>query len=208
MSKLWLSNQVFSSELCEYQGGYCIDTKHLRRAYKQWNHANKTLNTSREELYRVDTITTLKRSLNQRLKLIEAIYALKKIAEQSSPKDSLGYLETFGVIRSSLLKNLLDVRNEIEHNDVEPPSYERCVELLDAIHGADLGQLGSHLGVVHRAQRILVLQLFGEQLEKVALGFGGLRGRSRGVLLQPGNDVGGGGGIDGAHDVGVRLSAY
>jgi hypothetical protein len=133
MTKLWLSDHVFSWDVGEYQSGHCLDTQYLKRAYELWNHANKTLSVSGEEFYRVDAIATLKRSLNQRLKLIERIYQLKNVAEKNSPKDYLSYLETFGVIRSFLLKNLLVVRNDIEHNDAEPPSYERCVELLDSV---------------------------------------------------------------------------
>lgn len=133
MKKLWLSNQVFSWISGEYEASIVLELRHLKRAYELWNHANKSLNTSDEELFRVDALSTLKRCLNHRLKLIESIYELKKIAEKNSPKDYLGYLERFGIVRSSMLKSLLLIRNNIEHEDKEPPSYERCIELLDSV---------------------------------------------------------------------------
>ncbi len=31
------------------------------------------------------------------------------------------------------MKQLLAIRNDIEHRDVKPPSTEKCLELLDAV---------------------------------------------------------------------------
>jgi hypothetical protein len=46
---------------------------------------------------------------------------------------------------------------------------QRGVQLVDAFDRADLRHLRGHLGVVHRIQRILVLQLRHEQLEEAVL---------------------------------------
>ena len=43
------------------------------------------------------------------------------------------------------------------------------VEFLDAIDRADLGKLGSDLGIVERIQGVLVLHLRDQQLEKAVL---------------------------------------
>jgi hypothetical protein len=47
--------------------------------------------------------------------------------------------------------------------------FSVAFSLLDAVHRADLRQLRGHLRVVHRVERILVLQLRGEQLEEAVL---------------------------------------
>jgi len=75
----------------------------------------------------------LKRALNHRLKLIEEIYSFKFVEINNRPKGYLEILEVFGVVRPFLMKRLLTIRNGIEHNDEKPPSYERCLELLDVV---------------------------------------------------------------------------
>ena len=52
-------------------------------------------------------------------------------------------------------------------------ALHRRVELLDAAHGVDLRHLARHLRVVHRRERVLVLHLRDEQLQKAV--------RARGV---------------------------
>jgi hypothetical protein len=43
---------------------------------------------------------------------------------------------------------------------------DEIVELLDARDGADLRHLAGELGVVHRVERVLVLQLRDQQLQE------------------------------------------
>ena len=38
-----------------------------------------------------------------------------------------------GIIRPLLLKTLLNARNDVEYNDVKPPSVERCREFAEAV---------------------------------------------------------------------------
>ncbi|WP_444920676.1 hypothetical protein ACJJID_18155 [Microbulbifer sp. CnH-101-G] len=105
--------------------------KDRMRAYELWNHAESILNSNNDELHRVDAISTLKRCLNQRLKFIEYVYGFREISLDSSPKGYLELLETFNLVRPLMLKKLMTIRNDIEHNDAEPPSIERCLELPD-----------------------------------------------------------------------------
>ena len=106
------------------------EVDHLR-AYKLWKHAELILTGDANEFNRVDVISNLKRCLNQRLKFIEHVYSLKKIAVSDSPKGYLEYLESLGLVRPYMLKQLMLIRNDIEHNDAPPPNIERCRELLD-----------------------------------------------------------------------------
>lgn len=128
--RAWLSKEVFDWYV-SYEGGRLIPEGDFVRAYEIWSHAERILLSGSDEFHRVDSILALKRCLNQRLKFIEQIYNLKQIALPNSPRGYLEYLETFNVVRPLMLKKLLEVRNDIEHNDAEPPGIERCLELLD-----------------------------------------------------------------------------
>ena len=127
---IWISDEVFTWYV-QSEGGSLTSYNDLMRAYELWNHARSILESKNDELHRVDAISTLKRCLNQRLKFIEYVYSLKQLASKSSPKGYLEYLETFKLVRPLMLKKLMTIRNDIEHNDVEPPAMGRCLELLD-----------------------------------------------------------------------------
>lgn len=73
----------------------------------------------------------MKRSLNHRLQLIEKTYHLKTIYFKDKPKGYLELLEKYNIVRPLLMKKLLTIRNEIEHEDSNPPEIERCKELVD-----------------------------------------------------------------------------
>lgn len=128
--KVWLCDSVldWSAKIESYSHTNEVD--HLR-AYKLWKHAELILTGNANEFNRVDVISNLKRCLNQRLKFIEHVYSLKKIAVSDSPKGYLEYLESLGLVRPYMLKQLMLIRNDIEHNDAPPPNIERCRELLD-----------------------------------------------------------------------------
>lgn len=127
---IWLKNEVFYW-YAESQGGSSTSNTDQARAYDLWERANSLLVGNEDDFHRADSISNLKRCLNQRLKFIEYVYGLKKIALDKSPKGYLEYLETFGLVRPFLLKNLMLIRNDIEHNDTQPPDLKRCKELVD-----------------------------------------------------------------------------
>lgn len=114
-------------------GGTLLDEAPLRRAHALWEHAETLITPDSTELQLSDGISNLKRALNQRLKAIEANYHLRQAPITQSPTGYLALLQRFGVIRPLMLKQLMDLRNDIEHNDAKPPPYERCQELLDVI---------------------------------------------------------------------------
>lgn len=130
--RVWLCDSVldWDAEIQSY--GYTDSEDHLR-AYKLWEHAEALLTGDANEFNRVDILSNLKRCLNQRLKFIEKVYSLKKITLSNSPKGYLEYLESLGLVRPYMLKQLMLIRNDIEHNDAPPPNVERCRELLDLI---------------------------------------------------------------------------
>ena len=132
MKKIWISPTCFNE--CEEECGYNTPKIEVKRAVNIWEHARNCLERDNlTEFDRSDSISWLKRALNQRLKLIEDIYSLKNVALSDSPKGYLEYLATLNVVRPFMLKTLMAVRNDIEHNDAAPPDMERCLELLDLV---------------------------------------------------------------------------
>ena len=127
---IWLCDSVLDWSATIESYSYTNEADHLR-AYDLWNHADLILTGNANEFNRVDVVSNLKRCLNQRLKFIEHVYSLKKIALSDSPKGYLEYLESLGLVRPYMLKQMMIIRNDIEHNDALPPNIERCRELLD-----------------------------------------------------------------------------
>lgn len=110
-----------------------LDSNAWERAYQIWSHAVELMNSSKDNSYRVDVITTLKRAVDHRLSLLEDIYKFDKIPIQPKPQRRLERLEYWGIIRPSMLKRLIDIRNAIEHEDEIPPEWDRCLEFVDFV---------------------------------------------------------------------------
>ncbi|MFY0518251.1 hypothetical protein ACOMCU_10525 [Lysinibacillus sp. UGB7] len=128
----WISKDVFNLEY-ETESSIVLNIVDLKRAYEVWEHARSLIENNESGFHLSDGIANLKRALNQRLQLIEKIYNFKNINLEGKPKGYLELLEFFGIVRPFLMKQLLIIRNDIEHRDAEPPSFEKCLELLDAV---------------------------------------------------------------------------
>ena len=64
--------------------GYGLgDPADLRRAYDLWGHAQRRFEVAVTELDRVDVVTTLKRSVDQRLRTLNSIYVFKAMPAPS-----------------------------------------------------------------------------------------------------------------------------
>ena len=102
-----------------------------QRGYEIWNHADSQIKSESSLLQLADGISNLKRCLNQRLKAIEAFYFIRSVPVKNLPKGYLQLLGALGIVRPFMLEQLMDIRNEIEHEDAPPPPYVRARELLD-----------------------------------------------------------------------------
>lgn len=127
---VWLDSQVFHWYGRVESSSYAPPELFFK-SYELWNHARDLIDAYDDEFHLADAITNLKRSLHCRQKLIEDLYCLRQIALPTSPKGSLEYLETFGLVRPLMLKELVEIRNHIEHHNARPPDRKRCAELLD-----------------------------------------------------------------------------
>lgn len=129
---MYLDNRVLRWQV-DIQSQNIIDKKIVARASELHDRAERHLNSDMSRDARADCLVTLKRALNQRLKAIEEIYQFKKISIPNKPNGYLEILEKFGLVRPILLKKLMTVRNDIEHEDIKPPSYNQCKEYVDVV---------------------------------------------------------------------------
>ena len=126
---MWLSPKIF--EWDRRVGVTGSEDESWRRAHTIWSHAEHLLEQSNTELFRVDAITTLKRSIDHRLRMLDKIYYFRQIPIRSKPSDMLELLDYLGIIRSKMLQKLTEIRNAVEHEDANPPSDEACFGFLE-----------------------------------------------------------------------------
>lgn len=129
---IWINQEVLDWKVLN-EGGSIVGKHMWLRSYEIWEHAKLLIESSGNEFILSDGILNLKRSLNHRLKKIEELYSLKKLDFPNRPKGYLELLEYYGLVRPYLMRLLLEVRNNIEHNDSLPPNIERCMEFLDVV---------------------------------------------------------------------------
>ncbi|MGJ7567869.1 hypothetical protein ACSFBM_28735 [Variovorax sp. GB1R11] len=78
-------------------------------------------------------MSSLKRSINTRLKALEAEYGFSKLPTAKAKKRILETLQDFGLVRPTLLAELMKLRNDIEHNDAQPPDQATCHMYVDVV---------------------------------------------------------------------------
>lgn len=101
-----------------------------RTPYSYQSHA-ENLSSKNEKHHLIDCIANLKRALDHRIKHLTLQYKLKETPAYKSTRSILRALVELQVIRPMMLKNIIDVRNAVEHQYASPPSPERCQELSE-----------------------------------------------------------------------------
>ncbi|HEX3421127.1 MAG TPA: hypothetical protein VHT01_07845 [Candidatus Udaeobacter sp.] len=71
--------------------------------------------------------------MNHRLKHFESVYNLRFVIDAPKKRPYLEILAELGVARPSLIRGLLQIRNDVEYNDAAPPQVERCREFVDIL---------------------------------------------------------------------------
>jgi hypothetical protein len=128
----WLSPEILTWDI--NLGASTLQDPHaVQRAYQHWQHAESLLPAADDEFRRIDVITTLKRAVDYRLRLLNDYYRWKRIGRVPLPKGSLQTLEALGVARHSMVNRLVDLRNRIEHADEEPPSQDECSSFVELV---------------------------------------------------------------------------
>ncbi|ASR46571.1 hypothetical protein B4V02_07725 [Paenibacillus kribbensis] len=129
---IFISKSIFDWDYYS-DGGKVLSSDAWTRSYKIWEHSKTLIDKAITEFELADGIANLKRALNHRLKLIESYYNFRNMDASWKNKGYLEILESFELVRPYLMKNLLSIRNDIEHNDAKPPGKERCNEFIDIV---------------------------------------------------------------------------
>jgi hypothetical protein len=110
-----------------------VDHDAADRTYEVQQHACDRLVGDPTDLDRVDAITTLKRAVSHRVKMLAEAYELRDLPVLPKPKRDLELLASFDLIRPFMLKRLTDIRNLVEHEDCKPPSTDECLMFADLV---------------------------------------------------------------------------
>jgi len=132
MTPAWLNPSILEWEL-NISSWHSGNEDQVRRPYQHWHHANLLVESATSEFERTDVVTTLKRAVDSRLRHLNDVYRFKAIPLADKPDGIVETLGYFGIIRPMLISELLEVRNRVEHQDMEPPSQPRCRELVEFV---------------------------------------------------------------------------
>ncbi|MEA2004266.1 MAG: hypothetical protein U9O53_04925 [archaeon] len=121
----WLTSDVFSW-VTSVETANVSHGREWFRAYEIWEHANLILQQEGNEFDLIDAITTLKRAVDHRLRLLNKLYKLKKIPIKEKPSGRLQLLHYMDIVRPIMVDKLIQIRDAVEHEDASPPDYEAC----------------------------------------------------------------------------------
>lgn len=114
--EIFISNSILEWDALEDITSL-VDNHLWKRAYEMWERSCTLIENANSAFDLSDGILTLKRSMDQRLKLIEELYSLKMIEYENKPKGYIELLSDYKLTRPYIMKKLLSLRNDIEHND-------------------------------------------------------------------------------------------
>jgi hypothetical protein len=130
--RMYLSSE-FLDWYAESDGGAILDAEAIHRAYEIWRHARDRAALDATDLDCIDAIGALRRAVNHRLKFLRGIYNLDHLPSALGKKQTLERLRELGIVRPAIVKELLGVRNLIEHEDTEPPDTKQSRYYVDIV---------------------------------------------------------------------------
>jgi hypothetical protein len=129
---MYLSHEFLNWIYGESEGSG-VDFEKLNRAHEIWRHAKNRIKETQTEFDKIDCITSLKRSINSRLKTITKEYGLNELPNTRKKKQILEKFQDYGLIRTAFLQDLFELRNLLEHEDITPPSIDKCNYYIDIV---------------------------------------------------------------------------
>lgn len=114
----------------EFLSGTYQGRERLLRPHQILEHATRILTGQLSSFALADVVSNLKRAVNSRLSHLEELYHFTTLFPKSV--GALERLEGVGLAKPLLIRQLFELRNDIEHKDALPPSKQRCGELVDA----------------------------------------------------------------------------
>jgi|GEM_PF-6589760 len=127
---LWIDNKIIDWETSS-DGGMVMPPSSLTRTYELWEHAENILSSHKTNNYLSDAIINLNKAIGLRIKALNENYHFNSSPFKTKEKKILGQLEEFGLIRPKLLNEITTFRNNIEHNDSDPPTQKKCLDYLE-----------------------------------------------------------------------------
>jgi hypothetical protein len=112
-----------------------LDQQVFTRSYRMWRHAESKITPDAHDLDLADSILWLNRTVNFRTKSLSKDHALRSISAslEIDKKRSSEIMAEIGLIRPRMLRELIVLRNAVEHEDAAPPSLERCQEFSEFV---------------------------------------------------------------------------
>lgn len=129
---LWIEPSWLLWE-CTSEGRWPVSTDGVHRPYEMEQHSRDRLAGDPSDLDRVDAITTLKRAVDHRVRMLKKIYGLRQLSKSLKTKDDLELLASFDIVRPFMLRRLIAIRNIVEHEDSKPPSTSDCLMFTDLV---------------------------------------------------------------------------
>ena len=132
MKTIWINPNLLAWEM-EWESQAQLPQRSSNLAYSMWSHADLLVREHKSPLHTVDAIMTLKRACDVRLKHLNRIYHFDRLKDPAYPKHLIQQLEFWGIIRSHLVRKLLNIRNAVEHGHTRPPKQADCAELVEFV---------------------------------------------------------------------------
>lgn len=118
---------------CDQESGVGFDADYRFRSHEIWRHARDKVHGVHSDLDKIDCLSSLKRSVNHRIKAIYKGHSIDGLPSQHGRKKSLEKLQEYGIVRPAILKDMFTIRNEIEHEDIAPPDADTCRRYVDIV---------------------------------------------------------------------------
>lgn len=126
----WISHEALSWH-AYIESWTLIDQDTVQRPYQHWEHAETLLKSELSEFHRIDLIATLKRAIDIRIRNLNEIYDFRKTSLFKRSTPVIDILERLGIVRPLMLSKLIQIRNQVEHQDRPPPNNVVCAELVE-----------------------------------------------------------------------------
>ncbi|HZY18633.1 MAG TPA: hypothetical protein VFE82_09130 [Ramlibacter sp.] len=125
----WLSREVlaWTPDVASWTS---TDPVRAKRPYEILAHAESVLANAQTALALSDAILALKRVIDSRLRHLDELYRFSA-RFPGNKVGALERLEQVGLAKPFVVKQLFEIRNDIEHRDLPPPSLNRAKELVD-----------------------------------------------------------------------------
>lgn len=128
----YLSAEIFEWDYGSASASSVDEINYFYRAHDIWRHAKDRLKSATSDFDRADCIGSLRRAINYRLKALVTVYRLDMLPV-APVKAPLQRFREYGLVRPSLINDIMNIRNQIEHHDAPAPDRQACMHSVDIV---------------------------------------------------------------------------